>query len=209
MIMSGENLSNYNEFMPKIAEKTILKIIADCAVPHRTAQRALYDLLFDHIMYNTGRFNFSKAEQQDQIQETYIKIFSNLDKFDHKKSNLFTWTSVVTKRVCLSFITKKKIELSQIDDLSHEIGIEDLQSDFLELKIIYGLIEALPEMCNKVFNLSIVQGLNHEDIASLLEITPSSSRAYLSRAKKILREEVLNQNVITTNYLNLKIKKNV
>lgn len=195
--------------MLKNTEKTIHTIVARCVKLESSAQRALYDILFDNVVYASGMFKFSKVEQEDLIQESFIKIFCNIGSFDKNLSNLNTWSSTITKRVCLSYIRKKKIQLTHIDNISMDIGIEDIHSDFLELDIIYGLIEGLPLMCKEVFNLFVVQGMDHTDIAYLLDITKSTSRAYLSRAKSILRFEISNQNAITTEHLNLKIGKNV
>ena len=82
--------------------------------------------------------------------------------------------------------------------------IEDVHSDYLELALISDMIKALPEMVQKVFNLSIIQGLEHKDIANLLDIKTNVSRAYLSRAKAILKDEISNQNEISLKHLNLK-----
>lgn len=191
--------------MTKYSEKEILKIIADCAVPKRAAQKALYDLLFEHIVYHTGRFKLSQEEQEDQIQEVFIKIFCNIRSYNSKKSNIFTWTSVVAKNVCLSFIAKKKIEFATIEQIVQEAKFEDVHSDFLELAILNDMIQSLPEMVKKVFNLSIIQGIEHKDIATLLGISTNVSRAYLSRAKATLRNEISKQNEISLKHLNFKI----
>lgn len=190
--------------MTKLSEKEILKIIANCVEPKRSAQKALYDLLFDHIVFHTGRFNLSNQEQEDQIQESFIKIFCNIKKFDPKKSSIFTWTAVLAKNVCLNFISKKRLEFTTIEHIVQEVKIEDVHSDYLELALISDMIKALPEMVQKVFNLSIIQGLEHKDIAKLLDIKTNVSRAYLSRAKAILKDEISNQNEISLKHLNLK-----
>jgi len=191
--------------MTTLSKKEILKIVADCAEPKPSAQRALYDILFDHVVHHTGRFNLSHEEQEDLIQEVFIKIFCNIKKYDPQKSNIFTWTSVLAKNLCLNFISIKKIEFATLEQIAHEVKSEDVHSDYLELALINEMIQSLPDLVRKVFNLSVIQGLDHKAIGTLLDINSNTSRAYLSRAKAILRTEVSKHSEISLKHLNLKI----
>ena len=187
--------------MTKPSDKAILKIVKGCIRKIQSAQRALYEALFDHVAFCIRSFNFSIEEQEDLMQEVFIKLFCNINSFDNTKANIYTWSSIIANRTCLSFIRKKKIKFEQWDAVKVEIGMEDLQSDFLELDILHRLIEDLPMPAKEVFKLSVFQGLTHDKISNLLHIETNASRSYLSRAKATLRKEVLNHNDIAVKYL--------
>lgn len=176
--------------MPKIKEKDLLRIVQGCIDKQLSSQKELYYTLFDDVSFYVGRMNLTLEEEEDLVQEIFLKIFCNIESFDHRKSNVNTWSSVIANRTCLSYIRKKKIKFEQLDSLGREFAIEDRQTDFLMLKLIQDYIDLLPELSQQVFRLSVMQGLGHTEIASLVDISPNASRAYLSRAKSILRDQI-------------------
>lgn len=132
---------------------------------------------------------------KDLVQDSLIKIFKNLEKFDKDKGNFKTWITTITIRLCLSKLQKKHLQFLSIDDhlesenlsSKHQLALDNMHTSYL-----IELIKELPDGYREVFNLAAIDGYNHKEIAEQLNITEEISRARLSRARKKLKMKIEN-----------------
>ena len=148
-------------------------------------------IIYDHgptMLTVCRRYASRSLPAEDLLQEAFIKVFKNLDKFDSGKGAFAPWIRKITANVCLSEIRKLKItfeDLPMIDRL-----MEDLHFDPFSIEDIIQEIEKLPIAYKVVFNMKEIEGYSHKEIAEQFNIKESTSRTHLFRAKQILQKRL-------------------
>ncbi len=171
---------------------SIQEIIAGCRKGQPNCQRALLDLYSDRLYAICIRYLKDRERAKDTLQESLIKAFKYFDSYDESKASLITWMTTITIRLCVSRLNKKRLHLVSIDDVYHEdVIIETTALDDLQNQDLVKLIQELPAGYSEIFNLAVVDGFTHKEIAELLGINVGASRSRLSRAKEILRKKII------------------
>jgi RNA polymerase sigma-70 factor (ECF subfamily) len=153
---------------------------------NRSAQKSLFDL-YGTAMFNIGvRILGSKEDAADITQETFIDAFTKLDQFEYR-STFGAWIKKIMVNKSLNYLNRRKVHFDLPDDFEYQ-SYEDDHSDSEELmfQLNASLLE-LPEGCRVIFTLFYFEGLEHSEIATELQISVSTSKSQLSRAKKLLR----------------------
>lgn len=132
-----------------------------------------------------------KAVVDDLVQDAFILAFVSLK--DLKNTHRFSqWLTSITTNLVLKYQEKGKrydfISLSEIEDEFNSVLEDDNTSrQSISYEEIMSAIDSLPEGYKKIFNMSVLDGLSHQEISELLDIAPHSSSSQLSRAKAMLR----------------------
>jgi len=177
--------------LSKIDHRELETILDGCKQLQPEWQRRLYDLLFDPILITISQFQIMSTEGEDIMQETFIRIFQNLETYNSTKSEITTWACTIAKRITINYCNSKyKRNLNYyIEDLeNHHIRSTSEIIDFDWEHIKRTLVD-IPEKYRKVFELSIYQGMKHKAIGEQLGITESSSRVYLSRVIELIKKD--------------------
>lgn len=136
------------------------------------------------------RYVKEESTAKDVLQETFIRIFTHIKKY--KPTGPFeNWMRRIAVRCALTAIDKKRLK-KEIELTEHhkESAIEPDVFNYLGIEDISRLIATLPRGYQTVFNLSVIEGYTHKEIAELLQITESASRSQLTRAKKMLQKKL-------------------
>ena len=147
----------------------------------------LYKKYYAYGMSVCLRYSDSKEDAVELLNDSFLKVFQNIKKF--KQGSIFKpWFRIILIRTCVDSYRKKKIEekilsSDEYDNIPVELD-ESLETE--ELLII---MNNIPEQYRTVFNLYEIEGYKHKEIGEMLEIKESSSRAFLTRAKNLLRKE--------------------
>ena len=142
------------------------------------------------------RYLRNDAELKDVLQDSFVHIFKNLVQFDVQKSSFKTWATQITINNCLKYNARNHrtgtVEL--IVNL-HDKSIEPNAIKTLTNDELVAWLKKMPFQYFEVFNLYIIDGYSHDEIAKMLGISSVLSRKRLSRAKEWLkkREGVNNQ----------------
>ncbi len=130
----------------------------------------------------------NREDARDQLQIAWIKIFDNLSSFDIEKGEFKSWISKILINTCLSTYRKNNKHWEDLKDYNLTfLPGEDIIMDQLEAKEILELVSKLPESYRQVFNMAIIDGYKHKEIAEAIGITEILSRTRLKRAKNMLR----------------------
>lgn len=164
-------------------------LILDLKKDKRPAQKVFYEL-YSKPIYNTiFRMVNNREDVADLMQETFIKAFKSINQFN-EKSELSTWLYRIAFTTTVNFLNaKKNIWLTEVSDFPEKeeaLEIPNIQPVLLALK-------ELPEGCRVVFNLHYIEGYQHKEIANILSISESTSKSQLNRAKKLLKEILLQE----------------
>jgi RNA polymerase sigma factor (sigma-70 family) len=139
------------------------------------------------------RYCQDEAEAEDVLQESFIRVFRNLEQYT-EKGPLGAWIRKITVNTALEHYRKNKsvkhhlsqvFEMTDFNPLAGDNAIEQLN-----LEALLGKIQRLPAGFRTVFNLYAVEGYTHQEIGELLGISDGTSKSQYSRARLLLREMI-------------------
>ena len=164
------------------------ELVKKCLRGNKKAQKRLFDLYAPQMMTICNRYANRDDQAIDMLQEGFIKVFSNLEKFSGSGS-LGGWIRTVMVNNCLTILRKdKKFSFNEnIEDHDEGTSSADAlsQMGFQELTM---LISSLPTGYRTVFNMYAVEGYSHKEIADKLEISESTSKTQYRKAKLRLQK---------------------
>lgn len=177
-------------------------IIKACIRGDRKSQKAIFDLYSSKMMSVCLRYTRDRADAEDVLQDGFVKVFTKMDQFSFNGS-FEGWIRRIVTNSALRFLERKKhflpLDHDRINDQRGGINksIEEEEERGQADKIL-SLIQALPEGYKKVFNMYVFEGFDHNEIATVLGITSSTSRSQLTKARKFLKNELVKLNIIIT-----------
>ena len=164
------------------------EIIQGCLRKKEKSQEMLYKRFFGYALRVALIYNRNRENALEAVNDSFVKVFNQIDRYDNTMP-FKSWLSKIVVNTSIDRFRKSKKEI-QFDD-KEVFFIPDESSNILtqlSADDILGLLNRLPEIHRMVFSLYEIEGYTHEEIASLLSIRENSSRVYLTRAKKRLRE---------------------
>ncbi len=153
------------------------------------ACKQLY-LQYADAMYNLClRILQHQAEAEDALQEAFIKIFNNIHQY-RNESSIGSWMKQIVTNTCLNVLKKKKIAFDELkEDMSESESDNDSESENnFTIEEIKKALEELPQGYRVVFNLFVFEDYSHKQIADMLEISESTAKTQLFKAKRKLKE---------------------
>jgi RNA polymerase sigma factor (sigma-70 family) len=157
---------------------------------------AMKELYYNYSGYLTAvcsRYIDSSDDVRDILQESFIKIYNNIDKFEYRgEGALRAWMTRITVNESLKQL-KANEHLAIIRptwDLPDVIEDDDPEFDDIPSSAILDMIRSLPQGYRTVFNLYVFEEKSHKEIASILNIAESSSASQFHRAKSILVRKI-------------------
>ncbi|MBR9922128.1 MAG: sigma-70 family RNA polymerase sigma factor [Bacteroidetes bacterium] len=140
------------------------------------------------------RYAIDKAEAEDFLQECFIKLFQEIKKFDPEKGAFGAWLYRLSTNTILQELRKKKrrVPLSFPERLPEPLQ-PDPELELISDAQLQKAVSDLPDGYRMVLNLYIFEKWSHRDIAIELGITESSSRSQLARARKLLKQLLIDQ----------------
>ncbi len=161
-----------------------------CKKNEPKAQRELYDLFKAKLMGLCRRYTRNREEAEDVLQESFIKIFTRFQQVSSAEK-VESWLKSVAVRTAIDHYNRNKREkdILEPNDASM-LNVEALSIDHVSDEYLVTLINLLPDKCRMVFNLFEVEGYSHTEIATMMNITESTSRSQLHYAKTLLKEKL-------------------
>lgn len=176
-------------------KKIKLKLLIDgCLKNDESSQYEFYKTYYSLMKSITMRYAASTDEAEDMLNEGFLKIFQNLQTYDFTGS--FTaWMKTVMTHTAIDYVRKYKSYTSYVDmDSISEYQIESYHHNEAVAKMnlddLLVLIQKLPPMSRMVFNLYIMEGYSHKEIAKMLNIKEGTSHWHLNYAKNTLKENI-------------------
>ena len=167
------------------------QLAAACGQGERKAQRALFEALSPKMMAVCLRYMGNREEAEDVLQEGFITLFTKIDSYQGAGS-FEGWA----RRI---FVNTALMHLRRTDALGLSDDIEEARSLFTQeatpvqkmgYRDLMRMISALPADARTVFNMYVVEGYSHKEIAEELGCTEATSRSKLQRARIRLQEMI-------------------
>lgn len=155
----------------------------------REAQRKLYEHAAPKLYLTCKRYLKNEEEAEEALADSFYKIFTMLDGL--KDFRVFeSWSKKIAVNICLMQVRKKvnfNMYLDDVKEISQPLTpeITDLEEDDL-----LNLLNFIPEGCRTIFNLFVVEGYSHREIASMLNISEGTSKSQFNVAKTKLKDLV-------------------
>lgn len=161
-------------------------LIEACKRNERAAQKKLYDDYAD-AMYNVCyRMLQNHADAEDVLQNAFIDVFRNLNKFKYE-STPGSWIKRIVINNCVNFFRRKKFYFEELTEYETAEN-ENLPAEALEVGWIQKAVAKLPEGYRMVLTLYLFEGYDHQEISKILNITVSTSKTQYHRAKQRLKK---------------------
>lgn len=187
----GEKLHLNNQDNRRKEPSSERELLEACKRGDRTAQKKLYDSLAAKMFAICLRYMGQRDAAEDVLQEGFITLFSRLDSYSGEGS-FEGWARKIFVNTALMEL-RKKDALKMSEDLEtawnvSSDGVSQVQS--VGYRELLKLIASLPPGYRTVFNLSVIEGFSHKEIAQTLGITEATSRSQLQRARVMLQEKI-------------------
>lgn len=182
-------------FLPNSA--TDDQVIKGCIEGREEYQKFLYNTFSPTMFGICLRYANDHPSAEDILQEGFIKVFKNLDRFRGDGSfegwmkRIFVNTAIEYHRKSLKHLGH--LELNE-EYLNQSIPPSVLQKLYQDDLLKY--IQALPVGYRTVFNLYAIEGYNHKEIGVLLKISEGTSKSQLARARAYLKKIITKQSIL-------------
>lgn len=177
----------------KFRAKDLDAVIAGCLLKDEHCQQLLFKKFAPKILTTCRRYETAWLGAGDILQETFITVFEKIAQYDPSKGAIDTWINRIAINTALKALRKKQTALVDIDllpDIADEAPDENTTMDDISEEYLLGLIQALPVGYRTVFNLYVIDGFGHQEIADTLGISPQTSKSQLFKAKAMLRRNL-------------------
>ncbi|MFC4218614.1 RNA polymerase sigma factor [Flagellimonas marina] len=153
------------------------------------AQRLLYEKFAPKMLSVCRQYIKDLHFAEDVMVNGFIKVFKNLDSFQHKGS-FEGWIRTIMVRESISYLRKRQFVVydDEVFDAQRERSVDN--EGLLDEEYVQQLIDDLPEGYKTVFLLYAIEGYNHQEIAQMLEISEGTSKSQLFKARKMLQENL-------------------
>lgn len=170
-------------------------IIKGCLEGNLKHQELLYTMHKSKMMGVCLRYSNNREEAQDILHDGFMDVFSSIKNY-RGEGPFLGWMTRIFIYKCIK--ANKQWEMRKSDNGFEALQNQqyDEQSDIistLSVKEIINLIQGLSPGYRTVFNLYVIEGYSHKEIALLMDISESTSKSQLSRAKIILQQKIIEQ----------------
>lgn len=163
-------------------------LIAACVRQERWAQQRMYEEYYGKMMGVCLRYASHEEDALDMLHEGFIKVFRHITKYKPGTS-LQAWIRTVIVNTCIDHYRKNhRRRTEDLDQVQPVANGDNSALDMISAEEILALVRDLSPAYRMVFNLYVLEGYSHKEIADMLDITESTSRSNLVKARLKLQE---------------------
>ncbi|HLV63149.1 sigma-70 family RNA polymerase sigma factor [Galbibacter sp.] len=165
------------------------QLIEQCKAQDRKAQEKLYKLFSNKLYSICLKYSRNATEAEDNLHDSFMTIFEKINGFSYKGS-FEGWIKRITVNTVLQKYRKQGTFDSLPYNLEEDINVSSDEQEEYSLDYLLGIIQSLPDRYRLTFNLYVLDGYSHKEIAGMLGITEGTSKSNLARAKRALRDKI-------------------
>jgi RNA polymerase sigma factor (sigma-70 family) len=171
------------------------QLLQDCKKQNTAAQKCLYDR-FAAAMFLVCRRYVKKDEiAEEMVLNGFLKFFRSLNVFDYiTEVATIAWLKKIMINECLMHLRSSNSFLEVATSQLPEVVLDESIINELSAEEIFKVITQLPTGYRTIFNLSVIEGYTHKEIAQLLGIAEGTSKSQLSKAKTLLQTLLIQNN---------------
>lgn len=164
------------------------EIIVLAVKNNRQAQQCIYSKYSPKMLSVCRQYIKDLQLAEDVMITAFMKVFVNIGRFENKGS-FEGWIRRTMINECISFIRVQK----KVHFIEDSAGFEETENKTdiqFSIEDIQNLIDSLPDGYKIVFNLFVMEGYKHKEIASMLGISEGTSKSQFTHARRILKEQI-------------------
>lgn len=171
------------------------KIIKGCRDRRRDSQKELYKMFYAYGMSITLRYADSRGQAAEILNDAFMKVFTNIRKYDTDRP-FKPWLRQIIVNTAINHFHKHNDswQREELEDVKSEIANSEEITSGITYQEIINLVQQLSPAYRTVFNLHVIEGFKHEEIAEMLGIAVGTSKSNLSKAKQNL-QSILKKNL--------------
>src|ERR1700712_4804144 len=158
----------------------VSKLIKEAKHGIAASQKCLFDQFGDKLMLICCRYLKRKEDAEEALLDGFYKFFKNIGSFNYyNEAQLYAWLKKIMINECLMMLRKKNVFTIVTEDAAEDVKFEETALNNLSAKEIFELIIELPVGYRTIFNLHVIEGMNHKEIAALTGISEGTSKSQL------------------------------
>lgn len=170
---------------------TLEELLDGCRKGQRKAQELLYKMLASKMLGVCMRYAKDTFEAEDMLQLGFVKLFNKIGEF-RSEGSFEGWVRRIMVNTAIEVYRKNQRMLNVVDiDDVYDEPQTTFDMNTLEVRDLMNLIGELSPGYRLVFNMYVLEGFSHREIADQLGITEGASKSQLSRARAILKERII------------------
>lgn len=164
------------------------QLISALVRQERWAQKMLYETSYSSLMPVCMRYAANEDEAMDLLHESFLKIFAKIDSY-HPGTSLTAWMKRIAVNTAID--NYRKQVKRRTEDLDQAYQLSTNEPDIISqcsVEDILLAVQQLPPTYRAIFNLYVIEGYSHKEIGEQLDITESTSRSNLVKARAKLQK---------------------
>jgi RNA polymerase sigma factor (sigma-70 family) len=164
-------------------------LIQGCIRRDKVSQKMLYKHFYSYAMSICLRYSKNSEEATEVLNDGFMKVFTKINMYDPTKSfkgwirKIMINTALDNYRQNLKYYHNQNLETTEMATATTESVLSELS-----YQEILNMVQQLSPAYRTVFNLYVIDGYTHEEIAELLHISVGTSKSNLSKARERLRQ---------------------
>jgi len=170
--------------------------IEDARSGNAAAQRYLFDHLADPMMALCCRYVKNREDAEEILLDGFYKFFRHLRDFRYQgEAALYAWIKKIMVNECLMFLRRRHAFSMLTETAAEDLPRIEEPLANLSAAEIFDLVVRLPVGYRTVFNLHVIEGMEHKEIAKALGISEGTSKSQLSKARLLLQKMLLEKGI--------------
>ena len=171
------------------------ELIKGCRKRQRESQKELYHMFYAYGMSIALRYADTREQAVVILNDAFLKVFDNIKKYDTQRP-FKPWLRRIIINTAIDHYHKnqRKEEMSEAEFSVYHLAEDESIISGISYQEIIDMMHQLTPVYRTVFNLYVIEGFKHEEIAEILGITVGTSKSNLAKAKKNMRV-ILEQNL--------------
>lgn len=171
-------------------------LLKRCVQDDRKAVQVLYETCFGVFMPVCLRYHNNEEDARSSFHLAFMKILKNLKKMPDNLA-FFPWAKRITVNTLIDEYRKQRSYTDKVTGKETDRELEGHGSHYdndgeqeVGYEMILKIVSQLPELTCKVFNLYVIEGYSHKEIAEMLDMSEGTSKWHLSTGRKAIREKL-------------------
>ncbi|RYF90018.1 MAG: sigma-70 family RNA polymerase sigma factor [Chitinophagaceae bacterium] len=169
----------------------IAELIKEAKYKSKAAEKCLFDIYAGRMLTLCRRYVKTAEDAEELMLNGFVKFFHALSTFKYENdAACYSFIKRIMINECLMFLRKQQAFKIVSETEAENIAVEEEALDLLSTKEIFELIVQLPVGYRTVFNLFVIEGMTHIEIAKELGITVGTSKSQLNKARQLLQKNI-------------------
>ncbi len=178
----------------------LLTLLDGCRKGERSSRKLLYQQYYSYGLTVCLHYSNNREEAEEILNDGFVKVFSKIKQYK-RKAAFKSWLRQILVHAAIDYYRKfhQKVNLEYMNFLSKVETVENDALYNLSMDDALKLLQQLSPSYRMVFNLFVLEGYSHSEIAKLLNISTGTSKSNLAKARKKLKK-------LATNYYQINPK---